>query len=443
MAYPCPRGCIPRRNSAILAYRVTAPWHLGVGIHKLWRRAHAGFPPAVWSPSLSGWLPTTPPQGGSRMAATIAPAPKRHQRNLLVTLAATARKAALAHRHYRIAPPGDRPRETPSAASGRRPVVTVRCASDRAPDEHRHGAHHRLAGADHRDAGPAGAAARGTLRALPTAIRRTRVARPGPCARTATIQPWAAGSSGSTYAKSPAAASDASAARRRPAELRCVAAADRPPSQEPIAMSAGRASRADGRKRRAGSGAADGVPEGGAAAPTDATTEHKRHGPQPQTIERAIKRCIEISVRLGALEDEVPPAAGRVIVQCVDDIDEMQRWLEAASEHAGGRFGRNARAGRRTGPHEESRIPASDRKEPTRRPRRNDAHALIPQRPVHVRPQLRHPPGASVRDGRSVLFAAGPEMAGRTLPAMANLFDADGAVSPARAAAPAQDPRSG
>ena len=48
----------------------------------------------------------------------------------------------------------------------------------------------------------------------------------------------------------------------------------------------------------------------------------------PQTIEKAIKRCIDISTRLGALEDEVPPAAGSVIVQCVDDIDEMQRWLE-------------------------------------------------------------------------------------------------------------------
>ena len=48
----------------------------------------------------------------------------------------------------------------------------------------------------------------------------------------------------------------------------------------------------------------------------------------PQTVERTIKRCIDISVRLGALKDEVPPAAGRVIVQCVDDIDEMQRWLE-------------------------------------------------------------------------------------------------------------------
>ncbi len=48
----------------------------------------------------------------------------------------------------------------------------------------------------------------------------------------------------------------------------------------------------------------------------------------PQTIEKAIKRCIDISTRLGALEDELPPNAGSVIVHCVDDIDEMQRWLE-------------------------------------------------------------------------------------------------------------------
>ena len=61
----------------------------------------------------------------------------------------------------------------------------------------------------------------------------------------------------------------------------------------------------DRRKRRAGSGAADDVPERGAAAP------HRRHhgaiDMDPQTIERAIKRCIDISVRLGALGDEVPP----------------------------------------------------------------------------------------------------------------------------------------
>ncbi len=89
-------------------------------------------------------------------------------------------------------------------------------------------------------------------------------------------------------------------------------------------MSAGRASRADGRKRLAGSGEANGVPEGGAAAPHRCTTNDM----DPQTIERAIKRCIDISTRLGVPEDEVPPAPGRVIVQCVDDIDEMQRWLE-------------------------------------------------------------------------------------------------------------------
>ena len=52
--------------------------------------------------SLSGWLPTTPPQGGSHMAATIAPAPKRHQRNFVSTLAAAARKADLAARHYPV-----------------------------------------------------------------------------------------------------------------------------------------------------------------------------------------------------------------------------------------------------------------------------------------------------------------------------------------------------
>ena len=47
----------------------------------------------------------------------------------------------------------------------------------------------------------------------------------------------------------------------------------------------------------------------------------------PQTVERAIKRCIDISTRLGAIDDEIP-AAGSVIVQCMGDIDEMQRWLE-------------------------------------------------------------------------------------------------------------------
>ena len=40
------------------------------------------------------------------------------------------------------------------------------------------------------------------------------------------------------------------------------------------------------------------------------------------------------------------------------------------------------------------------------------------------------------------LPAAGPDMAGSPLPAMMNVLDADGAVSPARAVAPAEDLRS-
>ena len=36
MAHPCPRGCISRRSSTILAYRATALRHLGVAIHELW-----------------------------------------------------------------------------------------------------------------------------------------------------------------------------------------------------------------------------------------------------------------------------------------------------------------------------------------------------------------------------------------------------------------------
>ena len=187
-----PRGCISRRKSAILAYRVTAHWHLGVGIHELWRRACAGFPPAVWSPSLSGWLPTTPPQGGSHMAATIAPAPKRHQRNLLITLAAAALQAALAHRHYRA--PACSPGES---APGVRRCATGPPGSDGAAPQsalptntttaRRIVAMARVTSMS----GRPWFAARGTLRPFPTAISRTRVAPPGPFARTATMQPCA------------------------------------------------------------------------------------------------------------------------------------------------------------------------------------------------------------------------------------------------------------
>ena len=35
----------------------------------------------------------------------------------------------------------------------------------------------------------------------------------------------------------------------------------------------------------------------------------------PQTIERAIKRCIDISTRLAALEDEIPPRLARKLLR--------------------------------------------------------------------------------------------------------------------------------
>ena len=128
------------------------------------------------------------------MGATIAPAPKRHQKFPLITLAAAALRADLAPRHYRIAPPGDMLRKTTSAASGRRPVVTGRLL---------HSAHHpeahtacptntttaRIVASLARVAsmsGRPGFAARRTLRPFSTAILRTSVALPGPCVRNAT-----------------------------------------------------------------------------------------------------------------------------------------------------------------------------------------------------------------------------------------------------------------
>ena len=71
--------------------------------------------------------------GDRCVRGTLAPRHHAGTNDLLSkALGATGRKAAFAPRHYRIAPPGDRPRKAPSAASGRRPVVTGRCASDRA-----------------------------------------------------------------------------------------------------------------------------------------------------------------------------------------------------------------------------------------------------------------------------------------------------------------------
>ena len=89
--------------------------------------------------------------GDQCVRGTLAPRHHAGTNDLLSkALGATGRKADFAPRHYRIPPPGDMPRKATSAASGRRPVVTGRCASDRAPDEHRRAADHRLVGAGRR-----------------------------------------------------------------------------------------------------------------------------------------------------------------------------------------------------------------------------------------------------------------------------------------------------
>ena len=155
-------------------------------------RARTGSPPACWSPSLPGWLPTTPPQGGSNMAATVAPAPRRHQRNLLSTLGATAREADLAPRHYRIPPPGDIPRKTTSAASGDRNgsdgALRLRPPSRRTPPRRVSSSRWRGSPRCRGSPGspPTGRSGRSRR---PSAAPASRLSLPGPSAHTATIRP--------------------------------------------------------------------------------------------------------------------------------------------------------------------------------------------------------------------------------------------------------------
>ena len=76
--------------------------------------------------------------GDQCVRGTLAPRHHAGTNNLLSkALGATGRKADLAPRHYRIPPPGDMPRKAPSAASGRRPVVTGRCAERLRPPARR------------------------------------------------------------------------------------------------------------------------------------------------------------------------------------------------------------------------------------------------------------------------------------------------------------------
>ena len=122
--------------------------------------------------------PSNVASGDRCVRGTLPPRHHAGTNNLLSKApGATGRKAALVPRHYRIAPPGDRPRKAPSAASGRRPVVTGRCASDRPPDEHPPA---RIIVSSARVAsmsGRPGFATRGTLRPLSTAIRAAPASR--------------------------------------------------------------------------------------------------------------------------------------------------------------------------------------------------------------------------------------------------------------------------
>ena len=97
-------------------------------------------------------------------------------------------------------------RPLPAAAA----VVTERCALDRRSDEHHHGADHRLVGAGNLHAGPAGVRGPQDAPAAPDGHPPHHRRATGTICPHRHMRPWAAGSSGSTDAKSPAAASGAS-----------------------------------------------------------------------------------------------------------------------------------------------------------------------------------------------------------------------------------------
>ena len=59
--------------------------------------------------------------------------------------------------------------------------------------------------------------------------------------------------------------------------------------------------------------------------PTDSTTENRHEPADHRESHHAVHRHQRPLLRP---RGRTPPAPGRVIVQCVDDIDEMQRWLE-------------------------------------------------------------------------------------------------------------------
>ena len=128
-----PSGCISPCDPP--HFRIA---HRGAPGHRLPQAAVAAPVPDFHRPSvvqsIGRLLPTTWPQGHRWTASEYA----RHQvgtrTESLAARAAVGRNADLAPRHYRIAPPGDMPRKSTSAASATGTAVTGHCASCPAQD---------------------------------------------------------------------------------------------------------------------------------------------------------------------------------------------------------------------------------------------------------------------------------------------------------------------
>ena len=236
MAHPCPRGCISRRSSAILAYRATALRHLSVAIHELWMpRPHRISTGCLVSQSV-GMAPDHAATGrllhGRYDSASTKAAPEQSSYHPC-RCCAPGRFSA---------PSLPNPRTRRHAAEGAFGRFRPPAGSDGAlrlgprPNEHRHGAHHRVVGAGPLHVGPAG-------------VRRPRDApaaldghRPHQRRAAGTVhphrhmRPWVAGSARSTYTKPTAAGTTPSPPAPGPPRCdawpRCRRTSSAPPSHQ-------------------------------------------------------------------------------------------------------------------------------------------------------------------------------------------------------------------
>ena len=316
MAHPCPRGCISRRNSAILAYRATALRHLASPSTSYGCRARTGFPPAVWSHQSVGMAPdhaaTGRLQHGRYNSASTKAAPEKSSYHPC-RCCAQGRFSAPSlpdRRTRRHAAEDNFGRFRPPAGSDGALRLTPparRTPPRRASSSRRRGSPRCRAGGGPPPAGRSGRSRRPS--AAPASRCRDRPPAPPPSSR---------GPPGRRQRRQRPARRRAMRGRDadEPAPhvlhtndidaARSVAAAGRPPSLEPIAMSAGRASRADG-EEEAGRKRSGGWRPGGRRRRSPTDGHHGANDMDPQTIERAIKRCIDISVRPRRPRGRSPP----------------------------------------------------------------------------------------------------------------------------------------